>query len=569
MSFFRNLPVARKFTLAFGIVCILVAIQGGSSLLGLYKVDKATTDLTDNALPSLKILVGIQYDIATVRRADFALSVCQDDACKSLYAEKRKQSLEGYDTAIKQYSEMIAYPGERELYESFTKSFSAYRAASDQAQALAAQGKNDDMRALLMTVSSRESFDTAIKGVHDDVELNFNGGLRSGQQSVQTNHLLRTSTIVLVLLSTLLSLFVGFMLTRFIAPPLKAATEALEKIAAKDLTVRVEEVGSDEIGRLTSALNTLVREMNTVLTTMARGAETLSAASAELSVRAVQSSGNAQTQSHQTNQIAASAQEMTATVGEISTNAEAAAAASQESAQTANESGVVMQSATSTMGQIVSSTATATEKMNSLARSSEEIGKVVTVIHEISEQTNLLALNAAIESARAGEHGRGFAVVANEVRRLAERTKQATEEIAVSIQKIQNETQETAQIMNSGLDDVHRGIEETSRAQRSLETVVQAAKNVQQMVNLIATASTEQTAASGEISQSANQISKLAQENAQAADETADACKDLTKLASDLDGILRQFTLESKSQNYRTAARVPALARGRELPAHA
>ncbi len=152
---------------------------------------------------------------------------------------------------------------------------------------------------------------------------------------------------------------------------------------------------------------------------------------------------------------------MTATIGEISHNAENAATASRDSAETANQGGAVMQAAAVTMEKIAAATSSVSDKMTSLAHRSEEIGKVVNVIQEISEQTNLLALNAAIEAARAGEHGRGFAVVAGEVRRLAERTKSATEEIAGTIRSIQEETRETLEVMHESREAVESGMEET------------------------------------------------------------------------------------------------------------
>jgi methyl-accepting chemotaxis protein len=245
---------------------------------------------------------------------------------------------------------------------------------------------------------------------------------------------------------------------------------------------------------------------------------------------------------------------MTATIGEISHNSENASVASRESAETANQGGAVMQAAALTMEKIASATSTVSDKMTSLSVRSEEIGKVVSVIQEISEQTNLLALNAAIEAARAGEHGRGFAVVAGEVRRLAERTKGATEEIAGTIRSIQEETRETLQVMQESRTAVETGMGETAGARKSLEDIINSSKQVELQISLIATAATEQTAASSEISESAGQISQISTENTQGAEEAVEALKNLASLASDLDGMIRQFRLDNDNQSGGTLA---------------
>jgi methyl-accepting chemotaxis protein len=346
----------------------------------------------------------------------------------------------------------------------------------------------------------------------------------------------------------LMCALVGFILNGLIAPRVTASTAALERLAAKDLTVQVEVNGKDEIGRLGGALNMCVASIREVVQAVSESAETLSAATTEISARSVQSAGNAKTQSSKTNQIAAAAQEMTATIGEISQNAESAAGASRSSAETAEQGGAVMQAAAITMEKIAVATGTVSEKMTSLAHRSEEIGKVVSVIQEISEQTNLLALNAAIEAARAGEHGRGFAVVAGEVRRLAERTKGATEEIAGTIRNIQEETRSTLEVMQDSRSAVESGMGETARARKSLEEIIESSKQVEHQIQLIATAATEQTAASGEISESAGQISQLAVENTQGAEEAAEGMKNLASLANDLQGMIQQFHLEDKRQ---------------------
>lgn len=369
-------------------------------------------------------------------------------------------------------------------------------------------------------------------------------------QSASTNSSRATwidaaATLLIVLLCAL----VGISLTRLIAPRIQRATAALEKLAVKDLTASLHVSASDEIGRLGEALNTSVASLREVIESVAKGVDTLSSATNQMSAKAVQSASNAGTQSSKTNQIAAAAQEMTVTIGEISQNAENAARASRLSAETADQGGAVMQAAAETMERIASATNSVSEKMTSLAARSEEIGKVVNVIQEISEQTNLLALNAAIEAARAGEHGRGFAVVAGEVRRLAERTKGATEEISGTIRSIQEETRETLQVMQESRAAVETGMGETAHARQSLEAIIESSKHVEHQIHLIATAATEQTAASGEISESAGQISQLSVENAQGAEEAVESLKNLASLASDLDGMIRQFSLENDRQD--------------------
>jgi methyl-accepting chemotaxis protein len=548
MSAFRNLPVARKFTLAFGLVCSLCIMLGTYTFIAFHNVAEVSLDVSNKGFPSVIHLAEIRGASNVVRQKDLELMLCQSPACSAAATAKRDQAIAGYREAIKVYEPFISYPGEREMYQKFTSTFNRYLEASDRSVALIAATKTGDALDLLSSDSTVASIDDTVKGINEDIQLNSKDGMGSALSVSSTSHHAIWITAGFTAALLLLCALIGLMLTRLIAPPLKAITEALERVAAKDLTVSVEEVGSDEIGRLSVALNTSVAAMRSVLGTVALGAENVSASATEMSVRSVQAKGNAQSQSGKTNQIAAAAQEMTATIGEISHNAEAAANASRKSAETANEGGTVMQAAALTMERISTATSSVAGKMTDLAARSEEIGKVVTVIQDISEQTNLLALNAAIEAARAGEHGRGFAVVAGEVRRLAERTRAATEEIAGTIRSIQHETRQTLDLMAESHSAVDSGIGETSRARQSLEAIIGSAREVEHMIHLIATAATEQTSASGEISESATHISQLATENSHVAEETADGCKQLSVLANDLDGIIRQFRLSDERQ---------------------
>ena len=548
MSMVRNLPISRKITFAFGIVCLLCVFLGTYTFFVFRDVAAKNADVSANSLPALIALADARGGANSLRREDLEMLLCQTPACLANHRDKRQRAISNYQAAITVYAPTVSYPGERELYQKFSAAFAQYLESSNRSLELLNAGKTGDALELCTSDSVLSSFSSATSVLTDDLNLNAKYGTQESNAVTASASRATWIDIGISLLMVVLCSVVGMYLYREIAPRVGHLKVAVQAMAAKDMTASVRVTGTDELGLLGMAFNESVAAMRSVLQSVAQGAETLSAATTQISARAVQSAGNANTQSSKTNQIAAAAQEMTATSGEISHNAEGAASASRQSAETADRGGAVMQAAAATMQKIAQATRTVSEKMTSLSNRSEEIGKVVSVIQEISEQTNLLALNAAIEAARAGEHGRGFAVVAGEVRRLAERTKGATEEIAGTIRSIQEETRATLQVMQESRTAVEAGIGETANARQSLEAIIESSKHVEQQIHLIATAATEQTSASSEISESAGHISQLSVENAQGAEEAVEALKNLASLANDLDGMIRQFRLNEDRQ---------------------
>ena len=547
MSAIRNLPISRKFTIAFGIVCGLCIVLGTYTCITFRSIANKSSDVSEKHVPSLIYIGDVRSGVNVERREDLELMLCQTPACTADHRARRQKAISEYQDALKSMGPLII-PEELDHYHAFLTAIKKYQDASDRGIELLAAGNAGDALDHLSSDAMMASLNDALSAADGGFQIHAKIGMEESESATSSSNRAIWIGTGITLLIVLLCALTGVFLTREVAPRLNRLKNAVQAMAVKDLTTLVRVTGTDEIGLLGEAFNTSVAAIRAVLESVAQGADTLSAATTEISARAVQSSGNAHTQSSKTNQIAAAAQEMTATIGEISHNAESAAAASRVSAETADQGGAVMQAAAVTMEKIAAATSTVSTKMTSLAHRSEEIGKVVNVIQEISEQTNLLALNAAIEAARAGEHGRGFAVVAGEVRRLAERTKGATEEIAGTIRSIQEETRETLQVMQDSRIAVETGMQETARARKSLEDIIESSKQVEHQIHLIASAATEQTSASGEISESASQISQLTAESAQAAEEAVEALKNLSALASDLDGIIRQFRLEGDNQ---------------------
>jgi methyl-accepting chemotaxis protein len=312
-----------------------------------------------------------------------------------------------------------------------------------------------------------------------------------------------------------------------------------------DLTKRLEITADDEIGELARWFNTFMDKLHDILVQVASNTHSLATAGKDIADSSRQQARGVELQKGQTDQVATAMQEMATTVQQVSENSNNASTASQKAAETARAGGKIVEETLTRMRSIADSVGQTAKQVQELGKRSDEIGRIIGVIDEIADQTNLLALNAAIEAARAGEQGRGFAVVADEVRKLAERTSSATKEITNMIRTIQTETMNAVAAMKAGTKEVELGVESTTMAGSSLHEIISTNEHLSEMIVHIATASTEQSAATEEINGSIEQIAKITGSSALSMQQTNDALEDLSGLASNLQRLVNHFRLRS------------------------
>ena len=334
-----------------------------------------------------------------------------------------------------------------------------------------------------------------------------------------------------------------WVISRGVVKPISEAAIAMEGIASADgdLTVRMDEQGKDEVARLSRAYNRFADKTEKMIGNVAKAAGNLSQNVKEFATLAEHTSESINKQHEQTTQVATAMTEMSATVHEVAQNTTQTAEAARQADSQANAGRDVVNAVTQSIDSLANEVSRAVETVRHVAMDSERIGSVLDVIRGIADQTNLLALNAAIEAARAGEQGRGFAVVADEVRTLAKRTQDSTEEIQEMIESLQAGVKRTVTVMETSQDQAAESVNHAGRAHQALEEITQVVDGISQMSAQIATAAEEQNAVAEDINRNIADITHVAEETARDSSLSYENSEQMTREIDELGRLLSQF----------------------------
>jgi len=359
-------------------------------------------------------------------------------------------------------------------------------------------------------------------------------------------HVARANWVGLSIGLGLLVVIVGILLflSRNILRPVQAFARTMTRAAEeRDISLRADVTGKCEIAHMARAFNGMMDEFQALLRQVVDSAASVAAASTELAAVTENTAGGVQRQRVESDQVATAMNEMAATVQEVARHAEQAAAASNDADGEASEGARVVAQSVSGIKRLAEEVERTATTINELEKESDNIGTVLSVITGIAEQTNLLALNAAIEAARAGEQGRGFAVVADEVRTLAQRSQQSTEEIKNIIDRLQGKAQAAVQAMQGGREQAQVSVEQAEKAGSSLSAIADAIVAIRDMNTQIASAAEEQSAVAEEINQSVVRIAQVAEESAVGVDKTTRTSGELAELAAQMQQRVSSFRI--------------------------
>ena len=538
----RNMRIGLRASLSFGVLASLLVIVGLFGLGQMAKLRESALVIEGSWMPSIENIHDSAAYVASIRLEALRLATTDEsrvrDNSKGLISRQRTE----LQTLLDHHETLLSSDQERELLKQVKANVNTYLTIVGQMIALVDKDQQQDAIDLLNNRLAPQG-GILTKSLEDMITFNQNGVEAATDAAAQVYTRAQWIVGLIITVALVATLLLAWLLTRSITAPLGQALSVARTIAAGDLSQPVVVQGHDKPAQLLTALATMQAQLQTTIRGISESAQQLASAAEEMSSVMEQSTRGLQAQNDEIEQAATAVTEMSAAVDEVAGNAVSSAEASQASDEDSKHGHYQISETISSIQNLVDEVLGASNKAEGLAMQAQDISKVLEVIRGIAGQTNLLALNAAIEAARAGEAGRGFAVVADEVRSLAQRTQDSTEEIEQMIAGIQQGTQDTVSALNSSAEHAGQTLQRANNAGSALEKITAAISQISQRNLVIASAAEQQALVAREVDRSLVNIRDLSTQTAAGATQTSAASQELSRLAVDLNGLVTRFVL--------------------------
>ncbi|MFC6475988.1 methyl-accepting chemotaxis protein [Pseudomonas asuensis] len=440
------------------------------------------------------------------------------------------------------YEKTIFLEEDRQLFNEVQAHYKDYMAGVVTLQGLVAQQQIEQARQLVaekMITAGRSLAESLSKAQ----QYNLDEAGKSGTVASTLYGHVQWVSVLVILAALAITGVLAWIMISSIVTPIRQAVGVAKHIAGGNLNNVITVKGQDEAAELLGALSTMQSNLRSTIGQINDSAHQLSSAAEEMNAVMDESTRGLQRQNDEIEQAATAVNEMTAAVEDVAGNAVSTSEASRAASQSAAQGRTQLTEAINSIQALTSDVLGASQSAEELAEQTRNISKVLDVIRAVAEQTNLLALNAAIEAARAGDAGRGFAVVADEVRALAHRTGESTREIESMIGNIQQGTDQTVDALQASAERARSTLEKANAAGEALSTITSNVADINDRNLLIASASEQQAQVAREVDRSLVSIRDLSVQTAAGAQQTSVATQELSRLAVDLNGLVRRFSL--------------------------
>ena len=543
MNFLGNIKIRTKLNMLMVFMVLLLVGVGATGLIGIDASNKGLATVYNDHLLSLKqlneirnnqMLIRLTLDAARQETDAFEIMALNDQVRHLIFLT---------DNILKSYTDRIRLDEERKLMSAFTEARMTFGrdGVIPMMDVLQVEqfAEADKLRKAILN----PAYAKASKAIYALITYQVENASKAFDKASRFTAMIRIASISSIAAGLVLIVFVGVVIVRAIRHGVTQLEQGAARLANGDLTSRIHLNGKDELSGVAQVFNKMTVDFGGLIKHIHDSSGGLTTEADKLSSIADTILESTQSQTHQAASVASSVANLNSAVGEIADKTESAASAASTTCTTSEEGRLVVDRAVTSIREIARTVSESTSTVTSLGERSSQIGQIVKVIKDIADQTNLLALNAAIEAARAGEQGRGFAVVADEVRKLAERTANATSEISTMINAIQSETGNVVTTMTAGSEQVNQGVELSNQAGQVLQQINTSVMGMAEMIGQIADLTRSQRTASEEITQQVEQIATKAEANSASINQITHASHGLKRLSSMLQEEVNRFKI--------------------------
>ncbi len=520
-----KLSVGMKLITSFASIIVLMVVIVVFSFTSLQKIEHEVNQIIEDAIPLGNAASSILSDLINQETGMRGYLVTGDEAFLEPYYAGQESIVHTLNN-IDQY--LDGHPIMAGLIAEAKPQITAVQSYLEEQIALVRNGQIEIARAHINDGKAQmDAFRTTNEHIVADVAKLTNDAWERANRA-QTNMI--TVLIIVSVIAIIGTIIITLLLIRSISNPVRQVTERIKLLADGDLTQdRIQVRNRDEIGQMVDSMNLMSEKLQHVIGGVVVSSQSVSAAAEQISASTEEIAGVSTSQAGSAQTLSELFKELTTVITAVANNADQAARFSNDSKQVAESGGAAVKDSIDAMEQL-------DRQMKRLTDDSSKIGEIIEVIDDIADQTNLLALNAAIEAARAGDQGRGFAVVAEEVRKLAERSGEATKQITSIIKGMQDNTKLSA-------ESVVHAVKLSQQTGDALQNIVEKVNQAAGQVTDIAAASEEQAAQADEVQRAVESIAASSEEASASVEETASSAQSLANLAQDLNRMVEAFRL--------------------------